>query len=129
MLNLALTASSLPSLSGLGAQPWSCSDRPALIETRATRSRQSQRPNDAQVAAKSRFAAHESQSPLAYRIASAKAPHSYVDERGLIDMDLDVDGAGALPLDHLHLAIIHEHTDHRVVDVELIHVVHAARRT
>jgi len=32
-----------------------------------------------------------------------------------------------LPLDHLHLAIIHEHTDHRVVDVELIHVVHAAR--
>jgi len=63
MLNLTLTASSLPSLPGLGAQPWSCSDRPALIETRATRSRQSQRPNDAQVAAKSRFAAHESQSP------------------------------------------------------------------
>src|SRR5438093_8826133 len=63
VLNLTLTASSLPSLPGLGAQPWSCSDRPALIETRATRSRQSQRPNDAQVAAKSRFAAHESQSP------------------------------------------------------------------
>src|SRR5262245_8386793 len=43
-------------------------------------------------------------------------------------MDLDVDGAAALPLDHLHLAIVHDHTDHRVVDVELIHVVHVARR-
>src|SRR5262245_31695306 len=43
-------------------------------------------------------------------------------------MDLYVDGAAALPLDHLHLAIVHDHTDHRVVDVKLIHVVHVARR-
>src|SRR5262245_28236478 len=88
----------------------------------------SQRQNDARVAPESRFAAHESQLPLADRIASAKAPHSHVDERGRIHMDLDVDGAAALPLDHLHLAIVNDHTDHRVVDVKLIHVVHVARR-
>jgi hypothetical protein len=43
-------------------------------------------------------------------------------------MDLDVDRATARPLDHLHLAIVYEHADHRGVDVKLIHVVHAARR-
>src|SRR5262249_62024378 len=43
-------------------------------------------------------------------------------------MDLDVDGAAALPLHHLHLAIIYDHTGHRVVDVKLIHVVHVACR-
>jgi hypothetical protein len=42
-------------------------------------------------------------------------------------MDRDVDGA-ALPLNHLHLAIVLDHTDHRVVDMKLIHVVHVARR-
>jgi hypothetical protein len=43
-------------------------------------------------------------------------------------MDLDVDRAAAWPFDHFHLAIVHDHADHRVVDVKLIHVVHAARR-
>jgi hypothetical protein len=43
-------------------------------------------------------------------------------------MDRYVDRAATRPLDHLHLAIVHDHADHRVVDVKLIHVVHAARR-
>jgi hypothetical protein len=72
--------------------------------------------------------AHESQLPFAYRIASAKAPHPHVEERGRVDMDRYVDRAAAPPFDHLHLAIVHDHADHRVVDVNLIHVVHVARR-
>jgi hypothetical protein len=40
-------------------------------------------------------------------------------------MNLYVDVATAQPLDHLHLAVVHDHT---VVDVELVHVMHAARR-
>src|SRR5215475_5801680 len=94
----------------------------------AFRSRPSQRADDARVATKRRFAADESQLPFAYRVASAKAPHSHVDERRCVDMDLHVNGPAGPPLNHLYRAIVHDHTDYGIVDVKLIHVVHVVRR-
>src|SRR5262249_15581074 len=95
---------------------------------RAFRSRPNQWADDARVATNSCFAAHDSQLPFAYRVVSTKAPQAHVDERRCVGMDLHVNGPPGRPLNDLYLAIIHDHTDQGVVDVKLIHVVHAACR-